>query len=112
MKLTGIELIELHIPLDYEGTITLEVEIELFSEDFAREDVLALIAKAHFDEWLDSVINGIHSDWDITSFVKAWQKDNASAHRKIDIYADGKDPDGKNFCNNNPCIQHRHQDFS
>ena len=99
MKLTGIELIELHIPLDYEGTITLEEEIESLSEDFTREDLLALISKAHFDEWLDSVINGIHANWDKESFVKAWQKDNASDHRKIDIYADGTDPDGKNFYN-------------
>ena len=96
MKLSAIEL---HIPLDYEGTITLEEGIESLSENFTREDVLGLITEEHFDEWRDSAINGISADWDKRSLVKAWQKDNASDHRKIDIYADGTEADGKIFNN-------------
>ena len=94
-----IDQLDLHIPLDYCGTIVLEDEIESLPENFTRKDVLKLITRNHFEQWMESVMDGMCASWDKESFVESWQKDNASDHRKIAITADGTDNDGERFLN-------------
>lgn len=87
----------MEIPMDVRyGFICLEDEEALATlpENPTRKDILGLLTDWHFDEWMDSIMDGMCASWDTDSFVNAWQKDNACDHAKITIKAEGYDADG------------------
>ena len=87
----------MEIPMDVRtGYICLEDEEALATlpENPTRKDILGLLTVEHFEEWMESIMDGMHASWDKDSFVNAWHKDNACDHQKITIKAEGDDADG------------------
>jgi hypothetical protein len=81
------------------GYICLEDEEALATlpENPTRKEILGLLTVEHFEEWMDSIMDGMCASWDKDSFVNAWHKDNACDHQKITIKAEGDDADGNQF---------------
>ena len=87
----------MEIPLDVRtGYICLQDEEALATlpENPTRKDILGLLTVQHFEEWMESIMDGMCASWDKGSYVNAWHKDDACDHQKIQITAEGDNDDG------------------
>ena len=81
--------ISIEIPIIYSGYIDLEDECEKLPENPTRQDVLKLLTKEHFDQWYESLMEGLCTDWDKESYVQSWRDDddwNGRAQIEIDLW--------------------------
>ena len=81
--------ISIEIPIIYSVSIDLEDECEKLPENPTRQDVLRLLSKEHFDQWYESLMTGLYTDWDKESYVQSWRTDSylhGRAQIKIDLW--------------------------